>query len=61
MSTVRNADKVIVLDKGAVVEQGTHDQLCEMNGIYKKLVLRQLLTKDKENQKQDETETESED
>jgi ABC-type multidrug transport system fused ATPase/permease subunit len=58
---VRNADKVIVLDKGAVVEQGTHDQLCEMNGIYKKLVLRQLLTKDKENQKQDETETESED
>ena len=58
---MRNADKVIVLDKGAVVEQGTHDQLCEMNGIYKKLVLRQLLTKDKENQKQDETETESED
>ena len=61
LSTVRNADKVIVLDKGAVVEQGTHDQLCEMNGIYKKLVLRQLLTKDKEKQKQDETETESED
>lgn len=58
---MRNADKVIVLDKGAVVEQGTHDQLCEMNGIYKKLVLRQLLTKDKEKQKQDETETESED
>ena len=49
MSTVRNADRVIVLDKGKVVEQGTHDELCEMNGIYKKLVLRQLLVKDKEN------------
>jgi ABC-type multidrug transport system fused ATPase/permease subunit len=43
---VRNADKVIVLNNGCVEEQGTHEQLCQMDGIYKKLVLRQLLSKD---------------
>ena len=46
LSTVRNADKVVVIDQGSIVEQGTHNQLCEMDGIYKKFVLRQLLTKD---------------
>ena len=46
LSTVRNADRVIVLDNGQLVEQGTHDELCEMDGIYKRLVLRQLLSKE---------------
>lgn len=46
LSTVRNADKVIVIDQGRIAEQGTHDELCQMNGIYKRLVLRQLLSKD---------------
>nr|UOU03333.1 ATP-binding cassette subfamily B10-like [Brachionus rubens] len=46
LSTVRNADQVIVLENGRLVEQGTHDELCEMDGIYKRLVLRQLLTKE---------------
>nr|QUF59446.1 ATP-binding cassette transporter Abcb10-like [Brachionus angularis] len=46
LSTVRNADKVLVLENGRLVEQGTHDELCEMDGIYKRLVLRQLLTKE---------------
>ena len=50
LSTVRNAHKVIVLNNGCVEEQGTHDDLCQLDGIYKRLVLRQLLTKDPANQ-----------
>jgi ATP-binding cassette subfamily B protein len=37
LSTVRNADKIIVLDEGAVAEFGTHKELSETNGIYSKL------------------------
>jgi ABC-type multidrug transport system fused ATPase/permease subunit len=38
LSTVRNADQILVLDKGRIAEQGTHDQLMQMDdGIYKKL------------------------
>ena len=47
LSTVRNADRVIVVDKGEIVEAGTHDELCQVDGVYKKLVLRQLLGRDK--------------
>jgi ABC-type multidrug transport system fused ATPase/permease subunit len=44
LSTVRNADLVIVIDQGTIVEQGTHDSLiAKEDGIYKKLVLRQLM------------------
>lgn len=46
LSTVKDADKVVVLDQGKLVEQGTHQELCELDGIYKRLVLRQLLTKE---------------
>lgn len=42
LSTVRNASKVIVIEKGSLVEQGTHDELIAANGIYKQLVIRQL-------------------
>lgn len=36
-STVRNADRIIVLDKGKIVEEGTHEQLLtKRNGIYRK-------------------------
>ncbi len=35
ISAVRKADKIIVLDKGRVVEQGTHDELLALGGLYK--------------------------
>ncbi|MCO5241823.1 MAG: ABC transporter ATP-binding protein/permease [Chitinophagaceae bacterium] len=38
LSTVRHADEILVLQKGEIAERGTHDQLMEMNGIYRKLV-----------------------
>lgn len=42
LSTVRNATKVVVIDKGEIAEMGTHDDLIAKNGVYKRLVLRQL-------------------
>jgi subfamily B ATP-binding cassette protein MsbA len=37
LSTVQNADKIIVLNTGELTEQGTHDELLKLNGLYKKL------------------------
>ena len=37
LSTVRDADRIYVLDKGRIVETGTHDELLELNGRYRKL------------------------
>ncbi len=37
LSTVQKADRIIVLDKGRIVEQGSHDELLGQNGSYKKL------------------------
>jgi len=37
LSTVRNADKLFVIDKGNIVEQGTHDELLKQNGYYARL------------------------
>ena len=42
LSTVRDADNIIVLDKGQVVEQGTHEQLTAKHGAYYTLVKNQL-------------------
>lgn len=42
LSTVRNADMIAVMEKGSVVEQGQHEELLERNGVYQKLVRRQL-------------------
>jgi ATP-binding cassette, subfamily B, bacterial MsbA len=38
LSTIRYADEIIVLQKGAIVERGTHEELVGQNGFYKKLV-----------------------
>lgn len=38
LSTVRHADEIIVLQKGEIVERGTHDELIAQQGYYKKLV-----------------------
>ncbi len=43
ISTVKDADKIFVLDKGAIVEEGTHDELVEKGEIYADLHLKQLL------------------
>ncbi|NJL42659.1 MAG: ATP-binding cassette domain-containing protein, partial [Pseudanabaena sp. SU_2_4] len=42
LSTVRNADLILVLDSGRVVEQGTHSVLLAREGIYASLVQSQL-------------------
>ena len=42
LSTVRDADKIVVLDKGQVVEEGTHEELTAQRGVYYKLVKNQL-------------------
>ncbi len=38
LSTIRHADEIIVLQKGTIVERGTHDSLLGQNGFYKRLV-----------------------
>jgi ATP-binding cassette, subfamily B, bacterial MsbA len=43
LSTIRHADEIIVLQRGKIVERGTHDQLMNQNGFYRKLVEMQEL------------------
>jgi ATP-binding cassette subfamily B protein len=42
LSTVRNADKIVVLDKGRIAEEGTHESLTQLKGKYYELVKNQL-------------------
>jgi ATP-binding cassette subfamily B protein len=42
LSTVRNADCILVIDRGLIVEQGTHDELLEKRGLYAQLAQQQL-------------------
>lgn len=42
LSTVKNADQIVVLDNGKIVEQGTHEELSYRQGIYYELVKNQL-------------------
>ena len=44
LSTVRDADQILVLEKGSIVERGTHDELVANGGLYSDLYNRQDLT-----------------
>lgn len=41
LSTIQKADVIVVMQKGEIVEQGTHDELLSKNGMYSKLVMMQ--------------------
>jgi ATP-binding cassette, subfamily B, multidrug efflux pump len=43
ISTVKDADRIFVLDNGKIAEEGTHTELVELNGIYADLHFKQLL------------------
>ena len=48
LTTVRHADCIIAFDKGQVKEQGTHEELMKLQGLYYSLVMRQLTGMDQE-------------
>ena len=46
ISSIKNADKIIVLDNGKIIQQGTHNELVNIDGYYKELFEQQLLEKE---------------
>ena len=42
ISSVKNADQILVLDDGAIAERGTHKELMEKGGIYYQMVMDQM-------------------
>ena len=48
LSTIRNADRIIVIEKGEVAESGNHTELMEINGIYAEMIQLQSTAPEKE-------------
>ncbi|MCX8056442.1 MAG: ABC transporter ATP-binding protein/permease [Ignavibacteria bacterium] len=48
ISTIKDADLIIVLDKGTIAEKGTHEELLALDGIYSRIYQKQLLEKELE-------------
>ncbi|WP_046744688.1 ABC transporter ATP-binding protein [Kordia zhangzhouensis] len=46
ISSAKNADKILVLDNGKIIQNGTYDELIEQEGYFKELYLKQLSEKD---------------
>jgi ATP-binding cassette subfamily B protein len=46
VSSAKNADKIIILEEGEILQQGTHSQLVNQEGYYKELYLKQLSEKE---------------
>jgi subfamily B ATP-binding cassette protein MsbA len=46
LSTVRRADRLVVMDRGRIVEEGTHGELLELRGLYARLYQRQFRDED---------------
>ena len=51
LSTIKNADEIIVMEYGEIKERGTHQELLEVSGIYKNLINRQIVGNKTTNQK----------
>lgn len=43
LSTVVNCDRILVMDKGRIVEQGSYEQLMELKGLFYNLASRQIV------------------
>ena len=46
VSSAKNADQILILEEGKIIEQGTHNQLLNKNGYYKELYIKQLSEKE---------------
>ena len=53
LSTIRDANLILVMQQGGVVEQGTHLELLAQDGVYKNLVSRQLVADELEQANKD--------
>ena len=51
LSTVRRADKIVVMERGEIIETGTHAELLETGGVYKRLYELQFLEEEQNKQK----------